>query len=265
MTEASPFSQNLLGEEFAGRRVLITGSSRGIGAAVALAFATLGAKVALHGTKKSGALDETAAAISKLGAAPVVTIADYQDQKAVARSVEEAAKALGGIDILINNAGTMMGRVKVADLTDEHLAAVLDLNSRSVATASRTALPYLLKAHHGCVIISTSIAARTGGAAGAGIYAAAKGFVSTFTRALAVEIVETGVRVNAVSPGFIYTDFHRRYSTPERVQSMANVIPMKRVGTAEDCVGAYLFLASHRLAGFITGQIVEVNGGQLMP
>src|SRR6185369_10435105 len=98
MTEASPFSQNLLGEEFAGRRVLITGSSRGIGAAVALAFANLGAKVALHGTKKSGALDETAAAIGKLGAAPVVIIADYQDQKAVARSVEEAAKALGGID-----------------------------------------------------------------------------------------------------------------------------------------------------------------------
>ena len=263
--EVSPITKNLLGEEFAGRRVLITGSSRGIGAAVALAFANLGAMVAIHGTKKSGALDETAAAIAKLGAAPVVTIADYQDQKAVARSIDEAAKALGGIDILINNAGTMMGRVKVADLTDEHLAGVLDLNSRSVATASRTALPYLLKAEHGCVINTTSIAARTGGAAGAGIYAAAKGFVSTFTRALAVEIVETGVRVNAVSPGFIYTDFHRRYSTPERVQSMANVIPMKRVGTADDCVGAYLFLASHRLAGFITGQIVEVNGGQLMP
>src|SRR3954469_5511045 len=121
MTElVTTISKGLLGEEFAGRRVLVTGSSRGIGAATALAFATLGAKVALHGTKKSAALDETAAAIGKLGAAAVVTIADYQDMKAVARSVEEAARALGGIDILINNAGTMMGRVKVADLTDEH-------------------------------------------------------------------------------------------------------------------------------------------------
>ncbi|HVZ02354.1 MAG TPA: SDR family oxidoreductase [Dongiaceae bacterium] len=264
-TPTTTITKGLLGEEFAGRRVLVSGSSRGIGAAVALAFATLGARVALHGTKKSGALDETAAAIAGLGAAPVVTIADYQDQKAVARSVDEAAKALGGIDILVNNAGTMMGRVKLPDLSDEHLAAVLDLNARSVATASRTALPHLLKAEHGCIVSTTSIAARTGGAAGAGIYAAAKGFVSTFTRALATEIVETGIRVNAVSPGFIHTDFHRRYSTPERVQSMANVIPMKRVGTAEDCVGAYLFLASHRLAGFITGQIIEVNGGQLMP
>jgi 3-oxoacyl-[acyl-carrier protein] reductase len=267
MTETSPvhFTKNLLGEEFAGRRVLITGSSRGIGAATAIAFAELGAKVALHGTNKSSALDETAAAVEKVGANPVVTIADYIDPKAVARSVEEAAKALGGIDILINNAGTMMGRVKVADMSDEHLSGVLDLNAKSVTVASRTALPYLLRAEHGCIVNTTSIAARSGGAAGAGIYAAAKGFVSTFTRALATEIVETGIRVNAVSPGFIFTDFHRRYSTPERVKSMASVIPMKRVGTAEDCVGAYLFLASHRLAGYITGQIIEVNGGQLMP
>jgi 3-oxoacyl-[acyl-carrier protein] reductase len=76
---------------------------------------------------------------------------------------------------------------------------------------------------------------------------------------------ETGIRVNAVSPGFIFTDFHRRYSTPERVKAMADIIPLKRVGMAEDCAGAYLFLASQRLAGFITGQIIEVNGGQLMP
>ena len=267
MTETSTvhFTKSLLGEEFAGRRVLISGSSRGIGAATALAFAELGASVALHGTNQSSALDETAAAIGKLGPAPVVTIADYKDPKAVAQSVDEAAQRLGGIDILINNAGTMMGRVKVADMSDEHLSGVLDLNAKSVTVASRTALPYLLKAEHGCIVNTTSIAARSGGAAGAGIYAAAKGFVSTFTRALATEIVETGIRVNAVSPGFIFTDFHRRYSTPERVKSMASAIPMKRVGTAEDCVGAYLFLSSHRLAGYITGQIIEVNGGQLMP
>jgi 3-oxoacyl-[acyl-carrier protein] reductase len=264
-TEAAVFTKDMLGAEFAGRRILITGSSRGIGAAVALAFANLGAKVALHGTSKSAALDETAAAIGRLGAKPAVSIGDYRDPKAVARSVEEAAAALGGIDILINNAGTMLGRVKVAEVTDEHVGGVLDLNAQSVVVASRTALPHLVKAEHGCVINTTSIAARNGGAAGAGLYAAAKGFVSTFTRALATEIVETGIRVNAVAPGFIYTDFHRRYSTPERVQSMANVIPMKRVGTAEDCVGAYLFLASHLLAGYITGQVIEVNGGQLMP
>lgn len=263
---ASTISKGLLGEEFAGRKVLITGSSRGIGAAAALAFATLGAKVALHGTKETDALREAAAAVTKASGTPaVVTIADYQDAAAVERSVEEAAKGLGGIDVLINNAGTMLGRVRLESLTADQVDAVLALNARSVVIASKAALPYLKKAQNGTIISTTSVAARMGGAAGAGVYASAKAFVSTYTKAMATELAETGIRVNAVSPGFIFTDFHRRYSTPERVKAMADIIPLKRVGMAEDCAGAYLFLASHRLAGFITGQIIEVNGGQLMP
>jgi 3-oxoacyl-[acyl-carrier protein] reductase len=267
MTElVTNISKGLLGEEFAGRKVFITGSSRGIGAAAALAFAALGAKVALHGTKDSDTLRETAAAIAKAGgAAPAVIIADYQDAAAVERSVEDAAKALGGIDVLVNNAGTMLGRVKLEALTAQQIDAVLALNARSVVVASKAALPYLKQARNGTIISTTSVAARMGGAAGAGVYAAAKAFVSTYTKAMATELAETGIRVNAVSPGFIFTDFHRRYSTPERAKAMADIIPLKRVGMAEDCAGAYLFLASHKLAGFITGQIIEVNGGQLMP
>ncbi len=267
MTElVSTISKGLLGEEFAGRKVLITGSSRGIGAAAALAFATLGAKVALHGTKDSDTLKETAAAVAKAGGSqPVVTIADYQNAAEVERSVEEAAKGLGGIDILINNAGTMLGRVRLDALTAAQVDAVLALNSRSVVVASKAALPYLKKAQNGTIISTTSVAARNGGASGSGVYAAAKAFVSTYTKSMATELAEGGIRVNAVSPGFIFTDFHRRYSTPERVKQMGDVIPLKRVGMAEDCAGAYLFLASHRLAGYITGQIIEVNGGQLMP
>ena len=262
---ATTVTKGLLGEEYTGRKVLVTGSSRGIGAATAVAFAALGARVAVHGTKQSDALKETAAAIEKLGTAPVVSIADYQDAAAVERSVHEAAQTLGGIDIMINNAGTMLGRVRIEELTAQQVDAVLALNSRSVVIASKAALPYLKKAQHGTIISTTSVAARMGGAAGAGVYASAKAFVSTYTKALAIELAETGIRVNAVSPGFIFTDFHRRYSTPERVKAMADIIPLKRVGMAEDCAGAYLFLASHRLAGFITGQIIEVNGGQLMP
>jgi 3-oxoacyl-[acyl-carrier protein] reductase len=97
------------------------------------------------------------------------------------------------------------------------------------------------------------------------IYAAAKGFVSTATRGWAKELVRDGIRVNAVSPGVIVTPFHERYSTAEQLTAMQATIPMNRLGTAEECVGAFLYLASEQLSGYVTGQIVEVNGGQYMP
>ena len=97
------------------------------------------------------------------------------------------------------------------------------------------------------------------------LYAAAKGFVSTITRGHAKELIGKKIRVNAVSPGVITTPFHERYSTPEGLEAIRKTIPAARLGTAEDCVGAYLFLASEALSGYIVGQIIEVNGGQLMP
>jgi 3-oxoacyl-[acyl-carrier protein] reductase len=158
----------------------------------------------------------------------------------------------------------MLGRVRYADMTDEHYDAVMDLNVRSVVVACRTAIPWLKK-NGGFIIHTTSIAARSGGSAGAGVYGSATAFVSSMTRGLARELVGDGIRVNAVSPGVIDTAFHRRYSTPEQMEAQRLAIPMGRVGTAEDCVGAYLFLASPSLSGYIIGQIIEVNGGQLMP
>ena len=115
------------------------------------------------------------------------------------------------------------------------------------------------------MINTTSIAARHGGGPGSTIYAAAKGFVSTITRGHAKELVGFGIRVNGVSPGVITTPFHERYSSPEQMEAMRGTVPMGRLGSSEDCVGAYLFLASETLSGYITGQIIEVNGGQLMP
>jgi 3-oxoacyl-[acyl-carrier protein] reductase len=117
----------------------------------------------------------------------------------------------------------------------------------------------------GTIINTTSIAARTGGGNGAGLYGAAKAFVSTFTRVLAKELAPFGVRVNAVAPGVIETPFHARYSTAEQLEASRRSVPLGRLGVAEDCVGAYEFLASERMSGYITGQIIEVNGGQLMP
>jgi len=117
----------------------------------------------------------------------------------------------------------------------------------------------------GSIINVTSIAARHGGGSGAVMYAAAKGFVSTFTRGLAKEVVKDGIRVNAVSPGVITTPFHERYSTPAMLETFKGTIPMGRLGTADECAGAFVFLASDLLSGYVTGQVLEVNGGQLMP
>jgi 3-oxoacyl-[acyl-carrier protein] reductase len=167
--------------------------------------------------------------------------------------------------VLINNAGGLVNRVPVAEIDDEVFNAVLDLNVRSLVAACSAAVPFMRKAGHGNIINVTSIAARHGGGAGAVLYASAKGFVSTFTRGLAKELVKDGIRVNAVSPGVITTPFHERYSTPAMLESFKATIPMGRLGTAEECVGAFVFLASDAMSGYVTGQIIEVNGGQYMP
>jgi 3-oxoacyl-[acyl-carrier protein] reductase len=142
---------------------------------------------------------------------------------------------------------------------------VLNLNVRSVVAASRAAARVFRQQGKGNIINTTSIAARNGGGIGASLYAGAKAFVSNFTRNLAKEFAEQNIRVNAVSPGVIMTPFHERFSTPELIESMRKTIPMGRLGSTEECVGAFLFLASDQLSGYVTGQVIEVNGGQLMP
>jgi 3-oxoacyl-[acyl-carrier protein] reductase len=117
----------------------------------------------------------------------------------------------------------------------------------------------------GNVINVSSIAARHGGGAGAIVYAGAKGFISTVTHGWAKEVVGDGIRVNAVSPGVITTPFHERYSTPEQLKAMQATIPMNRLGTADECAGTFVYLASDELSGYVTGQVIEVNGGQYMP
>ncbi len=239
-----------------GKRVLITGASRGIGAAAARLFAEAGAKLALHYRRQPAEAGEIEDA--------VLLQADFADRAAPARVVEAAARSLGGLDVLINNAGHMLGRTPLAEMDDAALDRVFDLNARSVVAASRAALP-ALRASGGSIINVTSISARTGGSSGSALYSASKAFVSTFTRALASELAADGIRVNAVSPGTIMTEFHEIYSTPEKLEGTRQRIPLQRLGNGDDCAGAFLFLASERLGGYVTGQVIEVNGGQLMP
>lgn len=257
---AAPFTL----PELNGRSVLITGSSTGIGAALARAYAAQGAKVGIHYNASKDAAEALAADIEKDGGTTVLVQADACDSSALAAAVEKAAQALGGLHGLVNNAGGMVKRIAYGDVTDADYDAVMDLNARSILTASRAALPYLKK-QGGFVINTTSVAARNGASGGAGLYGSSKAFVSNVTRGMAKEWIGHGIRVNAVAPGVISTAFHERYSTKEQLDAMLATIPQGRLGVAEDCVGAYLFLSSAAMAGYIIGQTIEVNGGQLMP
>jgi len=250
--------------DLSGKAVLITGASTGIGAALARAFAEQGATVGLHYNSSQEAAEKLAAEIDAAGGKSVLLRADATLSAEMTAMVEEFAQEAGRLDGLINNAGGMVARVPYAEMTDAHYDAVMDLNARSVLVASAAAIPHLKKAG-GFIINTTSIAARNGASNGAGIYGSSKAFVANVTRGMAKELIPFGIRVNAVAPGVITTPFHERYSTKAQLDAALATIPEGRLGTAEDCVGAYLFLASEALSPYVIGQTLEINGGQLMP
>lgn len=251
--------------DLAGKRILITGASTGIGAALARAFAQQGSRLALHYNASAGPAETLAGEIRGGGGTAALVRGDVSDAGTMRRIVDEAAAALGGLDGIINNAGGMLGRLPFTDISDEHYEKVMDLNARSVLVACQAAVPHLRKSGGGFIINTSSIAARNGGGGGSVLYAGSKGFVMTVTRGLAKELIGAHIRVNAVAPGVIDTPFHERYSTPQQMKTMVAGIPQGRTGTAEESVGAFLFLASEALSSYVVGQIIEVNGGQLMP
>jgi 3-oxoacyl-[acyl-carrier protein] reductase len=245
--------------------VLVTGASTGIGAAVARGFGALGAKVAVHCRRSRSEADNVARDIAASGGQALVVQADVTDSAAVDRMVAAVHDEFGRIDVLVNNAGGFVKRSPIVDADDDYIDAVFRLNARSVVAVSRRVIPLMSGSGGGAIINVTTQAARTGGGPGAGLYAACKGFVSTITRTMAKELVNDRIRVNAVAPGVIETPFHEGHSSPEVLKTFSNAIPMGRLGTAQECVGAFLFLASSEASGYITGQVIEVNGGQVMP
>lgn len=251
--------------DFTDQVVLVTGASSGIGAAAAVGFAELGAKVALHYHENKDGAEKTLNAVISAGGEGSVHTADLADTASAAALVDEVLAKHGRIDVLVNNAGDLVKRSAVVDVPDEEYRRILDVNLTSVFAMCRRIVPVLRSQGGGAIINVTSIAARHGGGGGSVVYATSKGAVSTFTRGLAKELAPEGIRVNAISPGVIKTPFHERHTGDEQMTAMIATIPMGRTGTPHECVGTILFLASDRMASYVTGQIIEVNGGQLMP
>jgi 3-oxoacyl-[acyl-carrier protein] reductase len=250
-------------DDLRGKRALVTGSSTGIGAAVAKGLAAHGVAVVVHGNRNADAANAVADDIRKAGGKAHVVLGDVADSAEARRIVEEAVKFLGGLDILINNAGAMVQRVTNADFDEELYRQVYDLNVKSVLVVTKAAYPYLKAAGGGSVINTGSIAGRMGGYAGSTVYGSAKAAVHSISRNAAREFAADKIRVNTVAPGFIVTPFHD--ATPQKTRELiASQIAMGRLGESEECVGTYLFLASAAMSGYITGQIIDINGGQLM-
>ena len=247
-------------EELRGRRVLVTGSSSGIGAAVAQGFAECGAKVAVHAASNVALAESVVERIRDHGGEALLLQADLGAPGAGTALGEAAIAALGGIDILINNAGAALSRVAIDQFDAALTQRILQLNQHSVIETIRAVLPVFRAQHRGVVINTTSIAVRNGGGFGVSLYAAAKGAVEALSRNLAKEEARHGIRVNCVSPGYIDTPIHQ-VTSPEQIQRYLDATPLARAGLAEDCVGIFLFLACERLSGFITGQTIGVNGG----
>jgi NAD(P)-dependent dehydrogenase (short-subunit alcohol dehydrogenase family) len=249
-------------EDLKGKKVLVTGSSSGIGQATAIEFAKQGCFVGVHyfRTKQGG--QYTLEQVKKYSDG-ILLRADVRNRTQVNKMVAQFAKTAGGLDILINNAGDLIDRQPFETATARYHDNIYQTNVRSIFFVTQAALTYLKKSA-GNIVNVGSVAGHHGGGEGAGIYAGAKAAVAVETIAMAKEFAGYGIRVNTVIPGLIETRFHERYSSAERCLKTAKDTPLGRNGTAEDIAKAILFLASSQAAGFITGEYIAVNGGLYM-
>lgn len=247
------------------KRALITAGAQGIGLAISQQLLHAGCDVFVHYRSSAGAAQALIRDAASLGRRCSVASADLTETEECDRLVGEAITFLGGLDILINNAGSLIARRSFMDAGDDFWAETMSLNLGSVRRVTRAAVPHLIaaaKSQGGASIVNlASLAGRKGGHNGSLAYATAKGAVLTFTRALATELGPQGVRVNALAPGLILgTSFHTTHTTPEAARATVAGIPIGRSGTADDVARAAVYLASE-FDGFITGATLDVNGG----
>ena len=242
----------------AGQTALVTGASRGIGRAVALELAHAGATVAVNYASSATAAEEVVAQIIATGGSAYALKADVSQEEQVEQLMAAVLERSGSLDVLVNNAGItrdgLLMRMKTVDWQ-----AVLELNLSGVFLCTRAITRTMLKQKRGRIINITSVVGLIGNA-GQANYAAAKAGVIGFTRSTARELASRGITVNAVAPGFIATDMTKDLKADE----LLNAIPLGRYGQPEEVAGAVRFLAADPAAAYITGQVLQVDGGMVM-
>lgn len=240
-------------------RALITGGTGGIGLATAEALGRAGYEIIVtgHDPAKENFVRQY---LEEKGIRCHFFLCDACDEKAVETLFADLTRQFDSLDLLVNNVGGLGGRQRVSEMETAFMRRVMALNFDSVFFTTRAALPLLKKGSNPSIINFSTIAAYNGGGPGASIYAAAKGAVQSYSRALAKDLAEFGIRVNMVSPGTIDTPFHAA-TDRKLVESWKDGILMKRLGDAREVADVVVFLASEK-ASFITGEVIQVNGGQ---
>ena len=253
-----------MARELEGKTALVTGASRGIGAAAAIALANSGAsRLVLHYNSYKPGIENVMASARNAGAEAVAIQADLGTDLGVEAFLQSLKATGAGIDILVNNAGSLVKRAKLAEFTPELFDRVMTLNVKSAWFIAQAVAPHMIERGSGVIVNVSSIAARNGGGMGATIYAAAKAAVSTITKGLAKELAPQGIRVNAVSPGTVDNNFHSQFSTRQILDAALAATPAGTLGTNEEIADTIVFLCSHA-ARYIHGQTIEINGGMFM-
>jgi len=250
--------------EFKGKTALVTGASRGIGAAAAVALAKAGAsRVVIHYNSYPEGAQQTLDAVKAAGADATALHGDLGDMDGARGFLDELGRTAPNIDILVNNAGALVRRCTIADYTEDLYDTIMTLNVKSLWFLTKAVVPHMVARKNGVIVNVGSIAARNGGGPGATIYAAAKAAVSAITKGLAKELAPKGIRVNAISPGTVDNHFHEVFSTREILDGVVKATPAGRLATNEDMADAIVFLCSTK-SDYIHGQTIEINGGFLM-
>ena len=248
--------------DLSGKAALVTGAGVGIGRAVADTLSRAGARIGIHYRRSEEGARDLLARVEERGGEGTLLQADLTDEDAAGRIVDDFVEEAGRLDVLVNNAGSPIERASVEEYSLDLWHRVIDTNLTSAFLVTRRAIPYLRADGGGSIINNLSLSVQTGGANGAGAYAAAKGGLQVMTRTLARELAPE-VRTNSIMPGVIETRHHERFTTEQRMQEYREETPLNRNGQPEEVAGAVLFLASDA-SSFLNGALVDINGGRFL-